>query len=388
MRDLQSSAPHFLVEAEADCTLLQELGASVSLIERGIAGLAGNDNIVLVARGNGREQLAGMNLASTGRFVDLRAPLPEVIGDHPDPLGLLDQMAHDVCWAEERPACDWPNPGPPVQGLSSGLQFLDPFLRWLVAELVILVGPYGCGKSSLARLLAYLWADLIGRKVGKRASILAMEDSFPTVKREISRFALGGDFAEYDSAQARRVLDMERRIGWVQRDLSEDRRIDWLCSIIEHRARHDNVGFFVVDPWNELDFAQPRDQTETQHMRELMTRFRRLSHSLQVVILIVTHLSARSYDEHGGIKPFRVANAAGSVQYGNKCDRGICVLRTSALAQSSSLGTEEHMLLRFDKAKSEETQGRRGTVACVFDPKHMTLSKDAGATEEARKQWQ
>src|SRR5262249_50255862 len=151
--------------------------------------------------------------------------------------------------------------------------------------------------------------------------------------------------------------------------------------------RHDNVGFFVVDPWNELDFLQPRDQTETQHMRELMTRFRRLAHSLQIVLVIVTHLSARSYDEHGGIKPFRVANAAGSVQYGNKCDRGICVLRTGKIAEHSSIGAQEHMLLHFDKAKNEETQGARGTVAVAFDPKTMSLTKDAGATEEARKQW-
>jgi hypothetical protein len=46
------------------------------------------------------------------------------------------------------------------------------------------------------------------------------------------------------------------------------------------------------------------------------------------------------------------------------------------------------MLVRFDKAKNEETQGVRGTVAVAFDPKTMTLTRDAGATEEARKRWQ
>src|SRR5262249_38758017 len=132
---LNDAKPHFLVETEDDATLLGSLGASVSLVEQGIGGLAGNDNIVLIAHGNGCEQLQGMGLAGTGRFFDLGAPIAEVVGDHPDPLGLLNEMAHDVFWAEERAACDWPDPGPQVQGRPSGIQFLDPFLRWWLAEL-------------------------------------------------------------------------------------------------------------------------------------------------------------------------------------------------------------------------------------------------------------
>ena len=45
------------------------------------------------------------------------------------------------------------------------------------------------------------------------------------------------------------------------------------------------------------------------------------------------------------------------------------------------------MVLHFDKAKDEEVMGRRGTVACVFDAKSMTLTFDQGATVEARKSW-
>ena len=45
------------------------------------------------------------------------------------------------------------------------------------------------------------------------------------------------------------------------------------------------------------------------------------------------------------------------------------------------------MVLHFDKAKDEEVMGRRGTVACGFDPKRMTLDADEGATQKAREAW-
>src|SRR5262245_11272011 len=94
--------PAFLVQESADAALLRELGANVSLIEDGIGGAAGGDNVVLIARGNGRELLQGMNLASTGRFINLEsgASLAEFLcsREH-DPLGCLDELARDVFWA-------------------------------------------------------------------------------------------------------------------------------------------------------------------------------------------------------------------------------------------------------------------------------------------------
>ena len=145
--------------------------------------------------------------------------------------------------------------------------------------------------------------------------------------------------------------------------------------------------FFIFDPFNQHDSTRGRNQTETDYVREMMMQFRKLVHGLGIILVVVTHVSAKSYDEAGGIKPFRIANASGSVQYGNKADRGICILRAKQLARFSSLGAPEHMVLYFDKAKDEETMGARGTIACAFDPKTMMLTKDGGATEKAQELW-
>lgn len=182
-------------------------------------------------------------------------------------------------------------------------------------------------------------------------------------------------------------MTLERRVGWTQRHPDDARLIQWYCDLVEHRTKRDGVRFFVFDPFNEDDSTRGKNQTETEYIRDVMTHLRRLAHGLGIIMVVVTHVSAKSYDETGKIKPFRIANAAGSVQFGNRCDRGICVLRTQVLKDTSDTQAPEHMLLHFDKAKDEEVMGNRGTIACVFDPLNMQLTFDRGASMEARKSW-
>jgi hypothetical protein len=384
-------SPSFLVEDEADAEFLRAIGARVSLV-RDVVGQA-EVNTVLIARADARaarEALTGMNLTATGRYIDLGrdGSLAALVQSYQgvDPLPLLDELARDIYFHEERPLSAW-EAEEPKPGLSSGFGFLDPYLRWTCPELVIFAGPYGCGKSSLARLLAYKWADTIGRRDNARVSIVGWEDSVSTVKCEVLRYALEGDVKVLTSVQARRLADMQDRIRWTQRHPDDERLLQWYGDLVTHRAKYHGVRFFIFDPFNEHDSTRAKGEMETEYVRRVMIQFRKLVHGLGIVLLVVTHVSARSYDETGGIRPFRVANAAGSVQFGNKADRGVCILRASSLRDAASLNAEEHMVLNFDKNRVEEVMGRRGTIACVYDPMTMTLTFDPGATAEARKQW-
>jgi hypothetical protein len=116
-------------------------------------------------------------------------------------------------------------------------------------------------------------------------------------------------------------------------------------------------------------------------MLRQMTEFVRVH---KVIMIVVTHISAKSYDDEGQIRPFRIAQAHGSSHFGKMCDRGICVAR-SRLFQSAD--GEDRMMLRFDKAKDEETMGRLDNMVLKYESDTMNIEHDAECTEEMRAEW-
>lgn len=346
-----------------------------------------SSNIVIVARADGAAHIERMQIGSIARHLTVPDGLAAWLAAHPgDASAQIDNCAGDMFWHEERPIGLWENE-PVVPGVSSGIEFLDPHLRWTRSELVVTAGPYGCGKSTATRLLAYQWADKIGRKTDQRCSIVGWEDPISIIRREVTRYAIGHDVVAPSGLQGRRIADMERRVGWTRRHPDEKRLLEWYWALVRHRARYDGVGFFVFDPWNRHDAVKPVQQTETDYVRDMMQEFQKLVRELDIILIIVTHVAAKSYDESGRIKPFRLANAMGSSNFGSAAHRGICMCRTASLAEFSDTGARDHMVINFDKAKDEETMGERGTVACLFDRNSMTLTIDHGATLQAKKLW-
>lgn len=346
-----------------------------------------SQNIVIVAREDGHGHLDRMQIEKSGRVLSVPAGLGVwLAAQSGDPAQLIDGAAGDRFWHEERPIGQWEHEDV-SPGVSSGIDFLDLHLRWTKSELVVVCGPYGCGKSTATRLLAYNWADKIGRQDRQRCSIVGWEDPIGIIRREVVRFAVGHDVIAPTPMQARRIIDMEGRIGWTKRHPDEKRLLEWYWSLVRYRAKHDGVRFFVFDPWNRHDQVKAPTQNETDYVRDMMQEFQKLVRDLDIIMVIVTHVAAKSYDESGRIKPFRLANAMGSSNFGSAAHRGICMCRTASLAEWSDTGAKDHMVINFDKAKNEETMGERGTVACLFDRNSMTLTLDHGATMQAKKLW-
>lgn len=391
MRDMETAPLIVCLDPEDYAYAMRTIDPDRAMVGRpvDIGGVGESCPKIIVARGDGYQALGELGLFDDGLLVDLgkNGLLASFLSGASDPTQVLLSRAGDAFQAEERPFSQWEFPEP-RQGVSSGFEFLDEHLRWTdQGELVVVAGPYGCGKSTVTRLLAMAWADRVGRHTGQTASICGWEDRGEIVKREVSRYAIGGDVDQPNPKQWERLADMYGRIRWTQRIEGEERLLSWYVAMVEHRVRHHNVGFFVFDPWNEHDSHKPVGQTETEYVRDVMQVLQALARRLKIVIVIVTHVGAKMYAEDGGVKPFRIANSSGSSNFGAKATRGICMLRTTALGDYSNYGAADHTVLYFDKNKNEETMGIRGPVACLFDPKRMSLVLDVGATMQVKTIW-
>lgn len=273
----------------------------------------------------------------------------------------------DVVTLEELPAENEVNVYP------SGFGYLDKNFGWgwKVPELTVMAGAYGSGKSTVLQMLAAGWANGAGRKLGGGAMLCSWEDAGAEVKRNMRAFGA-----------AHNAPDMLKLVSFVRRGPDDERLVSWYMDLVRYHHERFGTRFFGLDPWNEMDHQKDARQVETDYIRDMMKEFRRLVDRLQIVMVIATHVPAKMIKGDGAIEPFRIAHAFGSVQFANKADRGICVVRTKKFEKKNG-----HAVIRLDKSKIERKMGRKGTVALRFDENRFSFEYDGYATEQVQDVW-
>jgi hypothetical protein len=324
---------------------------------------------VVVIDAPGKAQGAALSLKTRG-VADYR--LKYVEATQADSLLTLIKQPRHLYWADARPLSEAPDDAN-FEVYDSGFPFLDPNLKWRASELCVMAGAYGSGKSTLAQLLATRFIAVHGKKTGWTALMCSWEDLASEMRRNAEAHAR---FHKVDPKW------LTRSLHYVCRPPSEDRLITWYMDLVRYYVRAFNTRFFVLDPWSEIDHVKDVRQSETDYVRDMMKEFRRLVDELQIILLVATHVPAKYVGGDGSVEAFRIAHAHGSSQFGNKADRGFCVVRTRAFGG-------DHMILRFDKTKIERRMGRKGTVALVYDQDNHTLVLDRTVTadERVRNMW-
>jgi twinkle protein len=274
-----------------------------------------------------------------------------------------------------------------VRTFKSGFGFLDMNLqmRWRLPELCITAGPYASGKSLFSQILAMEWANTIGPQLGNTGClIVAWED----MVSEVARNARLYNNEEYKSEWRKRP-DLLDHIHFVQLEPDADRLVPWFIELCEYHRRRFGTRHIVLDPWNEMDHTKDARMMETDYIRDMMKAFRRLVNKLGIVLNVVTHVPAKVINGNGTVEPFRLAQAFGSVQFANKCDRGFCVVRSKTFPRNSDGGPGGHdrMIIRKDKSKVERLMGKKGQVAVEYIPDRHTLRYDGRATAEIQEIW-
>ena len=274
--------------------------------------------------------------------------------------------------------------------IPSGLPGLDHHLKWRKNEVVIFTGPYGCGKSMLLHILAIRWVMGDGGKYPDGSErevpvwLCTWEDDPIEQKENLYRHICHG-VQDADKMQLAAARAVAKRVYHTHPKFTRTRNLEWYLDMVRMMNEEYGTNFFVLDPWSEFDHERFNFENETEYCKRIMRELNKLSIELTVIFIVVTHIPKAKYSDDGSVKPFRTADAMGSVQFGSSASRGICCLRAKVRAD---LGDDrDYLIVHFDKVKIERNMGRMGTVAMLYHEDRHALEKQEEASRMAADMW-
>lgn len=286
---------------------------------------------------------------------------------------------HDYRWAHELPKT------PVEKYVSCGIDGLRGCVSWRENELIVVAGPYASGKSLFAQLLVQ---DFVNES-GSPVSLTCWEDQVDEVRDGLVKYRDSTKVAAVDRGGFLEKFRMTLVSDSTSREISRH------FERIEYEAKRFKIKFFVLDPWNEFDHLKHKQQSDADYVIAVLTKAAMLCNSLMIKILITTHVAAEFISQDGDFKPFKIANAFGTSQFGNKSHRAFCVARTTKWSDMS------HMIVCQDKVKLEDKiaisegkvipvkqrMGRRDTLVFEYSPDVNAIHHCGDYSKEAKEKW-
>jgi hypothetical protein len=149
---------------------------------------------------------------------------------------------------------------------------------------------------------------------------------------------------------------------------------------VEYAGKKYGLKLALLDPWNQADHDQGKGELETQYAERMLRDLSDFKETTGISIMLVAHTSKGIYAQGGGVTPFSLASASGTMAFANKSDRGFCVWRM----KESLIPGKQHTVVKVDKLKDEEVMGMTGTWALEYDVHRGEFSVDSRATEILR----
>ncbi|HWL70404.1 MAG TPA: AAA family ATPase [Geminicoccus sp.] len=156
---------------------------------------------------------------------------------------------------------------------------------------------------------------------------------------------------------------------WVNRNMSfivtpdefdegeDGMTVDWLIERMAASVIRYGTDLFVIDPWNELDHAPPREQSLTQYTGYAIRKFKKFAKHYDVHVCVVAH-PAKMMREKGGELPMpTLYDISDSAHWNNRTDLGIIVHRT-----------DEGNVIKVAKSRYWDQIGPTGSYLAQFIP--------------------
>jgi twinkle protein len=217
-----------------------------------------------------------------------------------------------------------------AQAFGSGWHELDAVLKFYLGQFIVATGISGHGKSTF--LLNVLLKMALEKGV---KSFLYVPENEEHLRDKLQKIWIGNDksFEHFchrqcfiQSAIPHFVNEPPHTIEWVLQRAAE--------AVDKHK-----VEMVMIDPWNELDRAKPKDMLMTDYIGESLRLVKQFCRTMNAVVIIVAH-PTKGINNSGG-KVVSLADIEGSMNWFNKCDNGLIVTRDGSNAKVISAKVRE-----------------------------------------------
>ena len=105
---------------------------------------------------------------------------------------------------------------------------------------------------------------------------------------------------------------------------SQAKTLDWVLDKAVVSVEQDGANVLLIDPWNELERAKPREMLMTDYIGQCLMKMKQFCRSMHVAVILVAHPTKAGVEQ--GKTP-TLADVEGSMNWYNKCDNGLIVVR-------------------------------------------------------------
>jgi twinkle protein len=247
-------------------------------------------------------------------------------------------------------------PEPHVTGISG----LGEHFRIRVGDFSVLTGVPGTGKSTLVNDIACRMAE----RYGWRTCFASPEQNPQTDHRRALRAWINRKPEAQQSAGELQVADqwINDHFSFVVGQDDAEFDLEWMLDKLASAVVRFDAKFCVVDPWNELDHAKPKDATTTEYVGWAIRQLKKFAKKWQVHLMVVAHPAKMLRNRDGDIPRPTLYDISDSAHWFNKPDAGL-IMHPSRDDEGGV-----YMSVLVAKSRYHDKIGRPGEARLIFNP--------------------
>lgn len=271
---------------------------------------------------------------------------------------------------------DYPD-RPRIRVFASGIVTLDRHFQIFEGANVILTGIPSHGKSTLLGN----WLVNLSERYGWRHTIITPEMPIVTpmrdkLRRQYLRSAIyAGDGLAHGITPAHLARADEfinEHFSFIEPDPTvneeDELSVEWVLAKADDALQRFGIKTLSIDPWNELEHAIAKGETETRYIGRSIRKIKRWGMAHGVATIIAAH-PTKEVARDGKIRRPRLYDVDGGAHWNNKPDAGIVVHREDKAIPVSTVAV--------DKVRFDET-GKEGVFLLDFDKPSQRYSDQSG----------